>query len=172
MTKRIFLSTITLLIFLCQTTVLPQLLLYRFRIDLLLLWVVSYGLLTSAAEGLRFGLLVGLFYDLAIGFPFALHTLVKGVAGFLAGILANTFFREQLRLPLIIQSAAITLQEVALFTWHFMMFGSHFPWDDQVSSELILLLLYSLCFAALIYRLTAHLVSWLERTAYERSERK
>ena len=170
MTRWIVLAGSTLVVYFLQTTVLPSLLLYRFRIDLLLLWVVAYALLTGPKRGLAFGLAVGLFMDLTVFRPFGLSILCKGFAGYLAGNLARKFFREQLAMPLIIEAAAIACQELFLIVYYRYLTGIRVEYDLSMVSEQLLVLVYSLIFAAWIYRVLAQLVDWLDRTAAERSE--
>lgn len=171
MTRFTILGGLTLGVYFLQVTVLPQLLLYRLRIDLLLIWVVAFGLLTNPKRGLIFGLSVGLLMDLTLFHPFGLNIFCKGLAGYLTGNLARTFFREQLRLPLLIEFAAIITQELFLYFFYFSVLGSRIVLDDNITTEFFLMVVYSLCFAGWFYRLLAQVVGWLDKTAADRSER-
>ena len=163
---------ITLLLFLLQVTVLPQLLLYRLRVDLLLIWVVSYAMLTSSTEGLVFGLCVGLLLDLSIAYPFGLQILCKGLTGYLAGNFASTYFRDQLRLPLMVSLAALLGQEAFIFAFYYLTLGSLPQFSEAVAGEFIWLFIYTVLAVTIIYYLQVRLIKWLERTAYERSSKK
>lgn len=170
MTRRLVLFVVTLTLYLLQVSVLPQILLYRFRLDLLLLWVVAYALLTGPKEGLIFGAVIGLLIDLTVGHPFGLQIFCKALIGYLSGNVANTFFREQLSLPLAIMFMALVAQELMSFAFYRRLLGSGYSVDQNSFGELSLMILYSLVFSALIYRSWVTINAWTERTAYERSE--
>ena len=172
MTRPLMLSGFTLVLYLVQVSVLPLLLLYRLRIDLLLIWVISYAMLTGPKEGLIFGLAVGLLLDLTIAYPLGLQTFCKGLAGYCAGNFAYTFFREQIRLPMMICSAALLLQEGFMFTYHHLLLSASVVSSEGLITELLLLCLYTLCFIWWIYRFQVRLIGWLDRTAYERSTKR
>ncbi|MCL2547930.1 MAG: rod shape-determining protein MreD [Symbiobacteriaceae bacterium] len=172
MTKRVVLTSLVLLLYLLQVTVLPQLLLYRIRVDLLIIWVVAYALLTGPREGLLCGLFVGLLLDLGVEHPFGLQILLKGLAGYLSGTLARKFFREQLLLPLLVILSVLMMQEAISFTILNGISGVSIVFDRELVNELLLMVLYTICFGSGIYRIMVSLVGWLDRTAYERSERR
>ena len=165
MTKITILSLLSMLIYVLQATVLPQLLLYRLRLDLLLAWVVAYALLTGPKRGLKFGFLIGLTLDLLQGYPFGLHILTKSLLGYLAGLFHRKFFREQLKMPLLIIGASLLIQEAIQAVVYWWGFSASFVYSPGVNSEVILLLIYYLIFAAWIYRLLASLLKWLDKSA-------
>jgi len=109
--------------------------------------------------------------DLTLGYPFGLHILTKSFAGYIAGNLTKTFYRDQYRIPLLVALGAVSGQELFVFAYFHSVFGSTFLVNEHVLIEIALFLVYSLCFAAGIYRLHSMVVSWLERTAYERAGR-
>jgi rod shape-determining protein MreD len=132
--------------------------------------VISFALLTGHKEGLICGLLVGFLLDLSIGHPFGLQILTKGLIGYFAGNLAHSFFREQLGLPLLIFLSAILSQDIALFLLYRILSGSAVTVYRGVIAEYALFVLYSLVFAALLYRISVSLIAWLDRSAYDRRE--
>ncbi|MBN1661881.1 MAG: rod shape-determining protein MreD [Anaerolineae bacterium] len=69
--------------------------------DLPLLWVVSWGLLRGARQGLVWGFIGGVMLDIFSGAPFGAGTLSMIAAGFLAGLAEPTVFRSHLALPLV-----------------------------------------------------------------------
>jgi rod shape-determining protein MreD len=67
--------------------------------DLVLILVISYGLLRGVYHGAGFGLLAGLFMDLLSGNVIGIGALVKMAAGFSAGLLEKTIFKDNLLVP-------------------------------------------------------------------------
>lgn len=67
--------------------------------DLVFILVVSYGLLRGPYQGAPFGLIAGLFMDVVSGNVIGIGALVKMAAGFSAGLLEKTIFKDNLLVP-------------------------------------------------------------------------
>lgn len=95
--------------------------------DLILAMVISYGLLRGPDEGLMFGLVAGFFTDLLAGGIVGVGALAKMAAGFSAGLLEKTIFKDNLLIPviavfagsLVFESATVLMYMAFNANYHF-----------------------------------------------------
>jgi len=120
--------------------------------DLILIMVISYGLLRGPDEGLFFGLAAGLFLDLVAGGVIGIQTLSKTAAGFTAGLLEKTIFKDNLLVPVIAALAGTLIFESFSLLMQLSFHGNYNYWLLLISA-IIPLALYNAVFAPFIYRL-------------------
>lgn len=132
--------------------------------DLILIMVISYSLLRGSDEGLFFGLAAGLFLDLVAGGVIGIQTLAKATAGFSAGLLEKTIFKDNLLVPVIAAFVGTLVLESLSVLMQLSFHGNYNFWL-QIVSTIIPLALYNAAFAPLIYKLFLK----MERYIQERS---
>ncbi len=120
--------------------------------DLILIMVISYGLLRGPDEGLFFGLAAGLFLDLVAGGVIGIQMLSKTAAGFAAGLLEKTIFKDNLLVPVIAALVGTLVLESLNVFMHLSFHGNYNFWMLLISA-IIPLALYNAVFAPFIYRL-------------------
>lgn len=82
-----------------QATLVPLVAIGGFKVDLPLLVVVAWGLLSAPGEAALWGLLIGAFLDITSGLPFGTQTLALGAIGLLMGLVQSTIFHSNVILP-------------------------------------------------------------------------
>ncbi len=82
-----------------QATVVPLLSIGGWKIDLPLIIIVSWGLLTVPGEAGLWGFIAGVFLDLFSGFPYGTQTIALTTIGLLMGLSQTTIFTTNLVLP-------------------------------------------------------------------------
>lgn len=132
--------------------------------DLVLIMVISYSLLRGPDEGLFFGLAAGLFLDLVAGGVIGIQTLAKAIAGFTAGLLEKTIFKDNLLVPVIAAFVGTLILESLSVLMQLSFHGNYNFWLLMVSA-IIPLALYNAAFAPLIYKVFLK----MERFIQERS---
>jgi rod shape-determining protein MreD len=85
---------------LLQTTVLNHLTVAGQRIDLVLLFVVSFAITRGAWAGLFWGAIGGLALDFMSALPFASHTVAMAIVAILVGLTLRRLSRNYSLLPL------------------------------------------------------------------------
>ncbi len=133
--------------------------------DLILIMVISYGLLRGPDEGLFFGLAAGLFLDLVGGGLIGIQTLSKSIAGFSAGLLEKTIFKDNLLVP-VIAALIGTLVLESVNVLMYLSFNSNYNYWLVLVSAIIPLSLYNAVFAPVIY----HLFLKMERFIIEKTD--
>lgn len=89
MNLRLTYGLAALALLLLQTTFVPLIGIRGFTPDLLLLWLLAYGIRRGRLEGTLAGFIIGVLQDLATTQFFGLAALSKSVAGFVAGTFSN-----------------------------------------------------------------------------------
>ena len=120
--------------------------------DLILIMAIAYGLLRGPDEGMIFGAVVGFMLDLLSGGLIGISVLSKMTAGFAAGLLEKTIFKDNLLVPalaafvgtILISSFEIILQ---------LAFKSNYHFGFTLLSAILPLALYNAIFAPFIYYL-------------------
>lgn len=114
-----------------QVTFVPLVNISGFKIDLPLLTVVAWGLLSLPGEAAVWGFIAGIFLDLFSGLPFGLQTIALTCIGLLMGLAQTTIFRSNVILP----PAAVLFATVA---YHVLMLailstlGWQIAWSDYL----------------------------------------
>lgn len=98
-------------------TILRHIKIFGARPDILLLFVIFFGLFLGPARGLESGLVAGFLEDIFTVDIFWVNTLIFGTVGFLAGVLKMKFYKEskmtQLLLVFAVTIVAMSLRYMA-----------------------------------------------------------
>lgn len=119
-----------------QATVVPLFAVGGWKIDLPLLVVVSWGLLSIPGEAGLWGFIAGVFLDLLSGLPFGTQTLALTIVGLLTGLTQTTIFASNVILP----PAAILIATIAydvLILAIVSTVGTPVQWNDYVIYRII-----------------------------------
>jgi rod shape-determining protein MreD len=146
-----------------QATLVPLLPTGEARPDLLLLFVVAWGIVRGGGEATVWGLAGGIFLDLLSGVPFGVQTLGLTAVGLLADAMETNFFRSNLLLPL----AAIF---VATFLFHIVegaamqTVGYPISWQPFLLRAVFPTAIFNTILMPVVYGL----LRWIDRTAHPR----
>lgn len=155
--KRVGLLVLTIFVLLLlQVTVIPQLFSPKLRPDLLLIFTVSFGLLSGREKAVGVGFFAGLLQDLASGSIFGIHMLSKIAIGYLAGLAEQKVFKEHIFLPMasmFIASLFNSFLMLALMTF----FGYRIGWNEAMAGEILPSLFYNLLFSVPIHQMVYRL---------------
>lgn len=99
-----------------QITLLPQVSIFGYKPELALALVVAWGMLAPIGEAAVWGFILGVFLDLASGWPFGMHTLALTLLGGVIGWAQTTFFRGNLLVPPL-------AMVVATLVYHLVLLG-------------------------------------------------
>ncbi|NLW45878.1 MAG: rod shape-determining protein MreD [Firmicutes bacterium] len=129
--------------------------------DLVLIMVISYSLLRGPEEGLFFGLAAGLFLDLVAGGVIGIQTITKTIAGFTAGLLEKTIFKDNLLVPVLAVFAGTLVFESISVLMYLSFHGNYNFWLLLITA-IFPLALYNAALAPIIYRLFLKMERFIE----------
>lgn len=116
---------------LIQSTIVAHVDIWGVFPDLPLLWVVSWGLLRGARQGMVWGFIAGVALDVFAGGPFGAGTLSMIAAGFLVGLTEPTLFRSHLALPLVAAFVATLVYDL-VFMGIIRLSGGTVLWGEAM----------------------------------------
>ncbi len=137
---------------LVQTSFLSRLQIGGFRLDLVLLVVVSWSLTRGTREGMYWGFIGGGLVGLFSVVPLGTHMLAMTLAGFVAGVGEQNVFRQN---PLL--SLGITV--VATATYYFTsmlllhLLGWNIAWMQTSLTVVLPITLFNVLAVPVVYRL-------------------
>lgn len=102
------------LVAIIQIVWLPHIPIFGYKPELALTLVVAWAMLAPAGEAAVWGFIVGVFLDLASGWPFGVHTLALTLLGWVMGWVQTTFFRGNLLAPPLVMVAATVVYHLVL----------------------------------------------------------
>jgi rod shape-determining protein MreD len=114
-----------------QATLVPLLAIGGWKIDLPLLIVVAWGLVTVPGEAGLWGFIAGVFLDLFSGLPYGTQTFALTTIGLLMGLTQTTIFATNVILP----PAAMLLATIAydiLILAVISTLGTPVQWNDYM----------------------------------------
>lgn len=152
-------AAFALLLYVLQVSLLPLLAFHGASADFLLLFAVSFGFTRGMRLGVLAGFLVGLMQDLLSGSFFGMNTLVKMIAGFIAGLLSDRVFKEQAFLP-IVSSVVAAVANYFLLALLMALLGYRFNLLANAEYILLPLILYQLVFSYPVHVLTRRMNEW------------
>lgn len=100
MRKIIALSLTLYVCFLLQTTIFQTLKLAGISPNILLIFVVSFSIMSGKTEGLILGFFTGLFFDVLYGGYLGVFALIYMSIGYLNGYFTQLFYTDDIMLPL------------------------------------------------------------------------
>ncbi len=133
-----------------QATLMPLLAIGGGKIDLPLLVVVSWGLLSLPGEAALWGFVAGIFLDLLSGLPFGTQTLALTAIGLLMGLTQTTIFTTNVILP----PAAILVATLAydvLILAMMSTLGTPVQWNDYLIFRILPTALFNTLALPLVY---------------------
>ncbi len=114
-----------------QIAWLPLVPIFGYKVDLVLILVVSWGLLGPAGQAAQWGFIAGLVLDLASGLPFGVHTITLAVIGLLTGWGQATFFRGNIVAPPAAIVVATLLYDILILAI-LSLLGWQINWQDRL----------------------------------------
>ena len=120
--------------------------------DLVFIIVVSYALLKGPYIGTNLGLFAGFFMDLVSGNIIGVGVLTKMLAGFSAGLLEKTIFKDNLLVPAIgVYLGTILFETLNLIIY--ISFGANFNFFQTILHTVLPMACYNAILAPVIYHL-------------------
>ena len=141
-----------------QTTVIPFVLPFVIRPDLLLIIVVSTGFLCGKERAVGVGFFAGLLQDLATGNLFGIHILSKMAVGYISGSAERQVFKENIFLP-VVGMFVFTVINGLIVSILMSLLGYKVEWLATVIYQLTPMIVYNMAFSIpvhqVVYRLLA-----------------
>ncbi len=140
-----------------QSTVTSHLRLFGVNPDLVLLFVIAWGLLSGTQEALFAGLVGGFMLDVLSGAPFGFSTLSLTLVSYLAGVSEINVFRTARLMPYIVVGLA-TFLYYCIFTFLLQFSGHRVIWWPTLLRVVMPAVLLNVLCMPIVY----HLMRWLQ----------
>lgn len=151
--KRICILIVLILAgFVLQCTLFAHLALGSVKPNILLVLVASVGLLHGSKPGMFSGFLCGLLIDIQFGGLLGFYALIYLVIGYVNGYLGETYYEENIKLPLAFITVSELCYGVLIYLLMFMM-RSEFDFPYYFSHIIIPELIYTILVAIILYPL-------------------
>ena len=120
--------------------------------DLMLILTVSIGFMQGRIEGILTGFLCGLLTDLFYGDIFGFQALLYMLAGYFCGGFSQIYFDEDVKMPMLLVTAADFLKNMIIFVARFLLRGRiHF--SGYLMSVILPEVVCTVLFTLFLYRL-------------------
>lgn len=130
--------------------------------DLVLVIVISYALLKGPYLGTNIGLFAGFFMDLAAGNIIGVGALCKMLAGFSAGLLEKTIYKDNFLVPVIAAFVGTVIFETLDLVIH-LSFGANLHFLFFMLHTVLPMACYNAVLAPLVYFLINKFENYLSK---------
>ena len=146
-------------LYVLQSSLLARLAFHGASVDFLLLFAVSFGFIRGMRLGVLTGFLVGLLQDLLTGTFFGMNILTKMLASFIAGLLSDRVFKEQMFLP-VVSSVVAAVASYFILALLMLLLGYRFNLIENAQYMLVPFILYQLVFSYPVHAITRRVNEW------------
>ena len=152
-------AALVLGLYVLQSALMPRLAFHGASADFLLLFAVSFGFIRGMRLGVLMGFLVGLLQDLRSGTFFGMNILTKMLASFIAGLLSDRVFKEQMFLP-VVSSVVAAVASYFILALLMLLLGYRFNLIENAQYMLVPFILYQLVFSYPVHAITRRVNEW------------
>ena len=152
-------AALVLGLYVLQSALMPRLAFHGASADFLLLFAVSFGFIRGMRLGVLMGFLVGLMQDLLTGTFFGMNIFTKMLAGFIAGLLSDRVFKEQMFLP-VVSSVVAAVASYFILARLMLLLGYRFNLIENAQYMLVPFILYQLVFSYPVHAITRRVNEW------------
>ena len=152
-------TALVLGLYVLQSALMPRLAFHGASADFLLLFAVSFGYIRGMRLGVLMGFLVGLLQDLLSGTFFGMNILTKMLASFIAGLLSDRVFKEQMFLP-VVSSVVAAVASYFILALLMLLLGYRFNLAVNAGYTLLPFILCQLVFSYPVHVLTRRVNEW------------
>lgn len=154
MKRNIVTALLIVLFFILQSTLFQALSLGGISANILIILTVSYGFIRGKKNGLLVGFFCGLFVDLFFGSVIGFYAIIYMYIGYTNGLLHETFFKEDIKLPLLLIAVSDSIYNMIIYILLFLLRGRfqfgyyflHIILPEMVYTVVITIALYPLLF--------------------------
>lgn len=121
MRRNIITGILIFVAFVLQSTLIQAVSLGGISPDIMMILTVSYGFIRGKKNGLVTGFCSGILVDIFFGNVLGFYALVYMYIGYLNGLLHETFFKEDIKLPLILVSISNLSYNIIIYILMFLL---------------------------------------------------
>ncbi len=150
MRRNLFIAVITLLAFVLQSTIGKWIAFGDVTPNLIVIVVAAFGFMCGCHVGLIAGFCVGLLWDIFFGSVPGFYAMLMMYIGYMNGAFQQIFFKEDIKLPLILIMISDFLYGLVCFVLQFLLRGRfHFP--HYMLYVILPEVVYTMLFTIIIY---------------------
>ncbi len=170
MRRKVIIAIMIIVCFLLQSTIYKALALATVSPTLLLELPASFGMLRANKDALIVGFFSGLLIDLLFGSVIGFYALIYMVIGFCNGFFKQSFFPDEIRLPIILIALSDFFSNLLVYFFLFW-FRGRFAFGYYLLHTILPELVYTMIVAILLYFIFLKINQKLEDIE-RRSEKK
>ncbi len=170
MRRKVIIAIMIIVCFLLQSTIFKALAIASVSPNLLIVLTASFGLMRGKKEGLFVGFFSGLLIDLLFGSVIGFYALIYMVIGFCNGFFKQSFFPDEIRLPIILIALSDFFSNLLVYFFLFW-FRGRFAFGYYLLHTILPELVYTMIVAILLYFIFLKINQKLEDIE-RRSEKK
>ena len=151
--KRFVITVVIMLAcYLLQCTLFPSLELASVKPNLLLIVTAAYGFMRGPKTGMWIGFFSGLLIDIQFGTVLGLYALIYLMIGYVNGLFSETYFDEDIKLPLLLIAGSEFVYGLLIYFLMFMLRGE-FDFVYYLMHVIIPELIYTVGGTLILYQL-------------------
>ena len=151
--KRFVITVVIMLAcYLLQCTLFPSLELASVKPNLLLIVTAAYGFMRGPKTGMWIGFFSGLLIDIQFGTVLGLYALIYLMIGYVNGLFSETYFDEDIKLPLLLIAGSEFVYGLLIYFLMFMLRGE-FDFVYYLMHVIIPELIYTVGVTLILYQL-------------------
>ena len=161
--KRFVITVVIMLAcYLLQCTLFPSLELASVKPNLLLIVTAAYGFMRGPKTGMWIGFFSGLLIDIQFGTVLGLYALIYLMIGYVNGLFSETYFDEDIKLPLLLIAGSEFVYGLLIYFLMFMLRGE-FDFVYYLMHVIIPELIYTVGVTLILYQL----ILWINQKIKE-----
>lgn len=171
MRRNLFIAAVVLLAFVLQSTIGKWIAFSGVTPNLLVIVVAAFGFMCGTKVGLLCGFFVGLLWDIFFGQVPGFYAMLLMYIGYMNGAFWQIFFKEDIKLPLILILISDFIYGLVCYILHFLLRGRfHFP--HYMLYVILPEAVYTMLLTMLIYTPLKAATLGLEELALKREREK
>ncbi len=150
MKRNLFIFLIMLVAFILQTTIGKWIAFGSVSPNLLIILVAAFGFMCGSSCGLLTGFFAGLLWDLFYGDIIGFHALIFMYIGYMNGAFKQIFYKEDIKLPLILIMVSDFLYGIVIYVLQFLLRG-RFDFPHYMMYVILPEVVYTVLLTMLVY---------------------
>ena len=170
MRRNLFMIFCLFLAFVLQSTAAKWIAVGSITPNLIIILVSVFGFTCGSKCGLVAGFFTGLLWDLFYCDVVGLNALIFMYIGFLNGSFKQIFFKEDIKLPIVLITASDLMCSIAVYIIRFLLRG-RFGFPRYFATIIMPEILYTVIITMIIYPLISRVLSAIEDAEIKRSSK-
>ena len=162
MKRNVFIALMVIVCFVLQSTLFQMISFSEIAPNLLIIITAAFGFMCGKKCGLIVGFASGLLYDIFFGNVLCFHALIYMYIGYINGNFKQIFYKDDIKLPLVLITASDLIFNVTYYVLLFMLRG-RFHFIHYLKSIMIPEVVYTIVATLILYPFIRFVMGKLEQ---------